>query len=306
MWLAHQPPSNPPPSPPIAALAEGVSSYFGLLPPVLAWYLASVLSYTLRRVHLVRILFVDIDARLRFSILGICSVRRWLLESSASTKSLPFLSTAREHHQVYSSMENDLHACLWGNEVDAVRFFYRDFQEIELCAGRIQSQFVDLTKIYVRSAGGDEYRRARQTSRSLIEHNLYIIEMVLESWLQTFGIKLWLNDRSASNLEPTYCESRSTPNDLRSHMKKRINHSLFGTTTRTRGNGMQSLKYPNVARHLFYPRWFSYAAISVVPLSIMFVALIAVMWHFPLAFWIRGLVGLLVIVIGLNRFAVVL
>lgn len=155
--------------------------------PIVALILAGIVRYALRRYHLVRNLYVDVDYRLRFEILSAYSLSDQLgsLKGWANAPLLkppPFLRIVQEQHFLLPTMQDDLGSCLWGNEVDAVRNFYRDFQLIECRAAKIEGLYLELVRKVAEDAEGSKIRLDIYIDQ--IECQLELIKTIVRFWVR--------------------------------------------------------------------------------------------------------------------------
>ena len=109
--------------------------------PVVAWILKNLISYSFMRVHATRAIYVDVEYRLRFLRLAIREGKAWLENFDPVQPRVPLLNISREDHVVYGAIQADLKECTWGNEVAAIRLFYRSLGEVESIKSRVHDVF---------------------------------------------------------------------------------------------------------------------------------------------------------------------
>lgn len=159
-----------------------------LVAPIIAFILAGIVGYALKRINLARTLYVDVSYRLRFETSAIYrlmpqleKLRDWAGNETHETP--PFIIIVKEDHFVLSNIQDDLKSCLWGNEVDAVRIFYRDFQRIEHRAGKIEELYTDLVKKYVECPSSTFRTRYARCYVDQIDDQFEIIKEIVAFWL---------------------------------------------------------------------------------------------------------------------------
>jgi hypothetical protein len=163
--------------------------------PVIVFILSGIVGYALKRYNLARILYVDVDYRLRFEILAVYhlkeqikKLRKWS-EHHSTTRPPPLIRMVKEEHFVLSSIQGDLKSCLWGNEIDAVRNFYRDFQLVEHRAGKVEELYSDLVKKYVEcpTSKPSDLSNYPTCYVEQIDKQYKIIKEIVEFWFRTLG-----------------------------------------------------------------------------------------------------------------------
>ena len=167
-----------------------------LVAPVIAWILASIVGYAVKRYNLARILYVDVDYRLRFEILAVYrlqeqikKLREWSSADFPTTHLPPSIRMVKEEQFVLPSIQGDLKCCLWGNEIDAVRNFYRDFQLVEHRAGKVEDLYSDLVKKHVECSTPkpSHLRNYPRCYVEQIDDQFKIIKEIVEFWIRTLG-----------------------------------------------------------------------------------------------------------------------
>ena len=129
-----------------------------LIFPVIIWIAANLVNYSIKRMHLARILYVDTAYRLRFAARSVITLQKWLREFETQRRPLLRSPIMQEKHEVYPSIQDALVSATWGQEIPAVRIYYRDFQEIEERAGKIAEIYGNFCSSFQRQPPSDDQK----------------------------------------------------------------------------------------------------------------------------------------------------
>lgn len=105
--------------------------------PILLWVLKNLVSYSFRRMHIARTIYVDMEYQLLFLNRAVEGLTEWLNGLSQQPPIVPYLRLSPDRHYVYPSIQSEILECMWGEEITAVRLFYRDMEQVEQCAEKI-------------------------------------------------------------------------------------------------------------------------------------------------------------------------
>lgn len=182
--------ASPPPNPPTVAGLLGSADPILLairiaLIPFLIWWSKTIILYSFNRMHLARTIYNDAQYRVKFAASSVLATRAWLDRFDENGSELPFLRTGREPHVIYNSLQDDIRKCAWGKEKHAIRLFYRDFEEVEHRAGKIEEIYSSL----LENMGKDEIKAQRKFYKEQIHYNLAIMEKIAAFWLSVAATK---------------------------------------------------------------------------------------------------------------------
>ena len=159
-----------------------------LILPFLAWVLNSLVQYSLKRIHLLRTLYIDIDYRIRLAVSGYKQLENWEKLRDIE-KILPPRIIWDEKNRVFDGLQSDARSCLWGNELAAVHLFYRKadlLQQSFYKAGQISD---DIRALFVAQHVEKDETKNEATKTFLkslyssIDQTLEDTKLFIEGWL---------------------------------------------------------------------------------------------------------------------------
>ena len=159
--------------------------------PILLWILKNLVSYSFRRVHIARTIYVDVEYQLRFLDGAIDGLAKWLGDLRKSPKVISYIRLSPDRHYVYPSIQREILECMWGQEITAVRLFYRDMEQVERYAERISTSATTIfglppTHLLKRGA---KVRNDFELNREIevVDENLTGLRSIRNFWLDEVG-----------------------------------------------------------------------------------------------------------------------
>ncbi|MEP2758831.1 MULTISPECIES: hypothetical protein [Alphaproteobacteria] len=169
--------------------------------PILLWVLKNLVSYSFRRMHIARTIYVDVEYQLLFLDKAVEGLTKWLSDLSQKPPVVPYLRLSPDRHYVYPSIQADILECMWGEEITAVRFFYRDMEQVERHAEKIAASahaIYALPPASLLKGRTAKMRYDADFSREVeaIKKHLEALDMIKKFWVDAVG-------RSANQKEPS-------------------------------------------------------------------------------------------------------
>lgn len=174
------------------ALSDPLTIARFVVTPILLWILKNLVSYSFRRIHIARTIYVDVEYQLRFLDRAVEGLTKWLNGLSQKPPVVPYLRLSPDRHYVYPSIQEDILECMWGEEITAVRFFYRDMEQVERHAEKIAASahaIYALPPANLLNGRTAKMRYDADLKRGMeaIRKNLEALSRVKEFWVETVG-----------------------------------------------------------------------------------------------------------------------
>jgi len=162
--------------------------------PILLWVLKNLVSYSFRRMHIARTIYVDVEYQLLFLDMAIKGLKSWLIDLSQKPPVVPYLRLSPDRHYVYPSIQADILECMWGEEITAVRFFYRDMEQVERHAEKIAASahaIYGLPPANLLKGRTAKMRYDADFNREVeaVKKHLEALDMIKKFWVDTVGSK---------------------------------------------------------------------------------------------------------------------
>ena len=224
--------------------------------PILLWILKNLVSYSFRRMHIARTIYVDVEYQLRFLNRAVEELEKWFGGLRQWPPVVGYLRLSPDRHYVYPSIQTEILECMWGEEITAVRLFYRDMEQVERCAEKIAG-FAD--KAYVRRHAHllkeriEKVRNEAELKRAVeaIDENLKVLSKIRDFWVKEVG---------------EHAEGKNRK------IKCRV-LKFFGNK-KCKENTGRGNPYRNVASQLLYSPWVWHALFTLGWALLIFAALV--------------------------------